>query len=98
MMPNDSEWEESGTQSDEQGPEGEDAVTQTIDPTLDVTLICDGLTVEEREKSIQSAREILPDLQSDQIWGTLMPFTSSDGQENLEEDLDSFDCEERPLI
>ncbi|KAI8105591.1 hypothetical protein M9434_000175 [Picochlorum sp. BPE23] len=96
MMPNDSEWEESGTQSDEQGPEGEDAVTQTIDPTLDVTLICDGLTVEEREKSIQSAREILPDLQSDQIWGTLMPFTSSDGQENLEEDLNSFDCEERP--
>ena len=96
MMPSDSEWEESGSQTD-QGPEGDDAVTRAIDPTLDVILICDGLTVEEREKAIQSAREILPDLQSDQIWGTLMPFTSSDGQDSLEDDLDSFDCEERPM-
>ena len=98
MMPNTVDWESEedqerlGSDLDDTSKASEEG---PVDPTLNVTLLCDGFTESERERAIRSAREILPNLQSDQIWGTLMPFTSSTGEENLE-DLDSFDCTEPP--
>lgn len=87
MMPNTVDWDSEDDQQrispdiDETGAVDDGSV----DPTTSVTLLCDGLTQCEREKSIRAAREILPGLQSDQIWGTLMPFTSSIIQDNVDE-------------
>ena len=101
MMPDPDDWETDdadevgrasagGDDSEEEGP----AVS---DPTLNVALVCDGMTEEARDRALRAAREMVPELQSDQIWGTLMPFTSSQGDEGLEgEMLASSDCDAPP--
>ena len=43
------------------------------DPTMEVVLVCCGATVTQREHSLQAARVVLPRLQTDPVWGTLMP-------------------------
>ena len=67
------------------------------DPTLNVALLCDGATELGRDRTLRAAREMVPELQSDQIWGTLMPFTSSQREEGLEQELfASSDCDAPP--
>lgn len=93
MHPPESDWEydedgDDGEASKESPEEQSDDKISVVDPTLDVTLICDGWSVSDRNRALRSAREILPGLQSDQIWGTLMPFSSSHS-ESLEDVLSS---------
>ena len=61
--------------SDEKADEGKvDTVKTGInDPTLEVVLLCCGAHSHQRERALRAARAILPKLQSDPVWGTLMP-------------------------
>lgn len=40
------------------------------DPTIDIILICSGETLDHRQAALVAARNILPVLQSDHLWGT----------------------------
>lgn len=101
MTPDPDDWEtgeveEEGADGSSSGSdvEGEE---ETSDPTLNVALLCDGNTEAARDRAMRAAREMLPGLQSDQIWGTLMPFTSAQGDEGLEEELfASSECNAPP--
>lgn len=53
------------------GGEDEGDLEKQPGPTLDVVLVCGGLTSAQREASLATARAVLPHLQSDTIWGTL---------------------------
>lgn len=100
MMPDPDDWETDENDDaahisggEESGGEG-DVVS---DPTLNVALLCDGATELGRDRTLRAAREMVPELQSDQIWGTLMPFTSSQREEGLEQELfASSDCDAPP--
>ena len=98
MMPNTVDWDSEEDQQRQMSDVDDARPTDDhIDPTINVVLLCDGLTQAEKEKSVRAAREILPSLQSDQIWGTLMPYTSSSLQDNLDEVFDSLpECTEPP--
>ncbi len=98
MMPNTVDWDSEEDQQHQLSDIDEsNADDDPIDPTINVTLLCDGVTKAERANSIRAAREILPTLQSDQIWGTLMPYTSSSLQANFDEVFDSSpDCSGPP--
>lgn len=101
MMPSTVDWGSDEDQehrvSDLDDGEPLDDVNNHVDPTIHVTLLCDGLTQAEKERSLRAAREILPSLQSDQIWGTLMPYTSSVLQDRFDEVFNaSPDCSEPP--
>lgn len=93
----DGQWDDEEEDADSQEGQVDGAMADgtTVDPTLDVFFICNGATVNEREISLCTARELLPILQTDQIWGTLMPFLSS-GQESFEDVLDTFEGNEVP--
>ena len=52
-----------------------DVLADGEDPTLDIFLLCSGATQEQRETSLAAARGIIPNLQSDVLWGTLNPAT-----------------------
>jgi len=98
MMPDPDDWETDDNdvaRASGEELEGDDHVIS--DPTLNVALLCDSDTQSGRERALRAAREMVPELQSDQIWGTLMPFTSSQGDEGLEEELfASSDCDSPP--
>lgn len=52
--------------------------TSVLDPTIDVVLLCTGATQAQREASLAAARVIVPQLQSDVLWGTLNPAAEQD--------------------
>jgi D-alanine-D-alanine ligase-like ATP-grasp enzyme len=103
MMPNPDDWdtEDDASQPDISPPkvplQSEDDDAEVIDPTLNVVLLCDGVTELERDRAVRAAREMLPNLQSDQIWGTLMPFTSNKEGDAFEDEVfASSDCDAPP--
>ncbi len=99
MMPDPDDWETDENDEVAHAPGGESEGEGHVvsDPTLNVALLCDGNTEIGRDRALMAAREMVPELQSDQIWGMLMPFTSSQGDEGLEEELfASSDCDAPP--
>ena len=103
MMPDPDDWDNDegdedgvGVSSEADG-DGEGEGDGPSDPTLNVALLCDGSTEAARDRAVRAAREMLPGLQSDQIWGTLMPFSSTKGDGILEEEVfASSDCDAPP--
>jgi hypothetical protein len=59
------------------------------DPTIDVILLCSGDTLEQREGALIAARNILPVLQSDQLWGTHASGMYPSGFPELPEESDA---------
>jgi hypothetical protein len=57
---------------------GSTGTSHEEDPTLDIYLVCSGATHVQRESAINAARAIVPQLQSDVLWGTLNPATEQE--------------------
>eukprot|EP00890_Picochlorum_soloecismus_P003289 jgi/Picsp_1/3961/NSC_01473-R1_d-alanine--d-alanine ligase len=98
MLPSESSWSyenDTAVEDEEKDAEISGKDLEVIDPKIDVFLLCDGATTAERNGALKSARAILPILQSDQIWGTLMPYVASSSS-SLQTMIESFDDNELP--
>jgi hypothetical protein len=73
------ERQRGGAAAGEDDAEFEAAAGAGGDPTLEVALVCEGLTPGQRDAALASARAALPHLQSDMIWGTLRSYAPLEG-------------------
>ena len=98
MMPSESGWSyesDTAVEDEEKDAEASGKEPEVTDPNIDVFLLCDGATATERNAALKSARAVLPLLQSDQIWGTLMPYVASSSA-SLQTVIESFEASEPP--
>jgi hypothetical protein len=98
MMPSESSWSyesDAAVDDEDKDVEASGKEPEVTDPNIDVFLLCDGATAAQRNAALRSARAVLPILQSDQIWGTLMPYVACSSA-SFQTIIESFEASELP--